>query len=361
MSAYDYGKAAFLRLEELERRVSALERPVKTPEYSVSDYSFDLFVNRYSMKKEEIYCDFAHEITLNAAMDFSGGYGMTFNGESVPLSGGGFSGTLMAKEGKNVLGFEFSSSGVALAKATVTVGGYTEKRLIDRRLSAIGGDFYSYKDGDSFGIFQAGADRPTLLLYNVYSASADYSESGIFVSTVTRSGDLTVARYNESGTLVFVARADRKCVSAAVRVINGRVMIYSVTANSLFIGEISDGGVVTGQRTNIRAAAVSARTVGQRTYLLVEDVDGTVSVLTLSALDPARVSARKTVGRVKNARLFSYGGAVGVSYLLGGAVVGKKLVGDALTAETVLCVADEAVMLDSGAIVARTGREINIL
>ena len=78
------------------------------------------------------------------------------------------------KKGNNSIRIAFAYSSGENVDCLIKVYGSVENRLIGRFLLPIGGDYYSFSDGDYFSVYKVGESLPQVALYGVSSAAARY-------------------------------------------------------------------------------------------------------------------------------------------------------------------------------------------
>ena len=357
-SDHDYGKEAYYRLSELERRLSALESAAATAATYISvDLGFTAYLKGNAEKTLKFYAVGEQKIKI-AMTSVPQGATVYLNGTMVVDLGGDAEVAALVSSGENSLRFVFASSAGEWISVGVTVSGFLDNRLIARRLCAMGGKYYCYSDGDTFYVYKRGTTDPIVSLYGVSYAYATYNGAyGIFVCTIA-GGTLTVRRYNTLGAEIFSTVGSGVYKKCLVRVNGGDVMLYGVRGSYLWIGTIDQNGVISEARTGLRAEDISFRTVNASDWLLVTDING-VSGLCLLSQDGASIENRYTVGRVSSPKI-SYGdGNVAVWYTRGGAVCESLLQNSAFSPAGAVLSADEAIILDDGAIIARNGAQLS--
>ncbi|MBQ7642913.1 MAG: hypothetical protein IJS67_03325 [Clostridia bacterium] len=357
MSEYDYGKAAYLRLDEIEKRIAALESKKTENPYTEVDFSFKSYLSSGAFRTATVYAD--GEQTADIFTECADSlFSVTVNSVEVASNVSSFTGKIPLKDGKNLIRYDFASAD-GVAEVELKISGFIDNRLIARDLRAIGGQFYTYADEDAFYVFKVGTALPVVKLYGVASAAATFCANSVFVCIIDGSGALRVNRYTSGGTLAFTTvgtGAFRKCL---VNVSGGVVRIYAVKGSYLHTGTMSAGGDISITRTAVRASDISLRTVDGTTYLLVKDIDGVVCLCAMNGLGTA-LTARYSAGKLENATISFSAGGVSVWYGKGGAVFEKYLSSGKFVLGGVVARADCAVKTDGGTIIELTGGEITV-
>ncbi len=357
--SYDIAKAAYLKVEELSKRVAALESKTSEPTYVTADMSFDLYLKSSGSKTVVFRTIGEHLLKLSASVPTGAiNASLTFNGEAITISDGEVNAEVLPQSGENKLEFSFSGANSQWISVTLFVSGFLEEYSPERHLSSVGGDYYSYLDGGTFYLYNTQSATPLVTLYDVKHASAFYGSAGIFVVKVDRDGKAHIQRYFPNGTLYVETTANGTYSKCLVRVKGGNVILYAVAGNYLKSGYVVFSGETNLYKTNIRAKDVEQITVENSAYLLVTDIDETTYLCPISSSDNITVIGKRSAGRILSARLAHNAANPAVWYHKGGAIMEKVYDGERFLPSAMIVIADEAIITDGGTKVKRIGNEI---
>lgn len=358
---FDYSKSAYLKVEELSKRVAVLESITKAVKYDELNLSFNIYLKSSGTKTVVFRAIGEHKaniaITVNS---LSVNCSVFINGQEITLTDGSADEETTVLNGDNKISFEFSGANSEWIEVTLTVSGYVENTEKAKRLSAVGGKYYSYLDDGTFYLYSTDQTNPIVALYSVKDASANYTSAGIFVSEIDDSDVLKIQRYYPDGTLYVETTADGKFSKCLVRVKLGYVALYAISGNYIKTGFVTFSGTTTLSRTPIRAKEITFRSVGNNDYILATDIDKSVYLLEISPIDLVSVTSRRSAGKIKSANLSYSGNDVAVWHNKGGAVVEKIYRDGAFQVGGTVAVADEAVLTDNGAKIIRVGNNLSI-
>lgn len=355
MSGTDYGKEAYLKVEELMKRIKALEAENSGEEREI-DLSFDIFINGSVEKTVDFYS--YEEGEGGIYVEIPSDAQLYLNGTILPSVDGVVEGVFPFKKGKNSIRSVFAQSVGENVSCIIKVSGKVEDRLIGRLLCPVGGDYYSYSDGDYYAVYKIGENSPALTLYGVGYASARYEDGEIVVAFTDEVGNMTIRRYDLIGRYTSRSVSGNNYGKFAIRTEGERIYLYGIKGNYLWAGFIGDNGSIVDSKTGLRAKEVAFGNFGAAAKgLLVTDVDGNIGACVLSSVDPLTVSSRIGVGIKNNADFYNDG----ISYSKDGSAFLLLFRGNKFSAAGEICVADEAIKTESGRTVVRKGRKIQIL
>ncbi len=352
----DYGKEAYLQVEQLVKRIKSLEKANSRSEEKEIDLSFKVYIEGNVEKTISFYSEEEGEGRLYAEIPSTAQ--IWLNSNQLLNDGGIVDGNFIFKKGNNSIRIAFAYSSGENVDCLIKVYGSVENRLIGRFLLPIGGDYYSFSDGDYFSVYKVGESLPQVALYGVSSAAARYDGEKIVVVYIDSSGNISMEKWLQGEKFSYASVPGKAYGKFTLNVKNGRTYLYGVRGNYLWSGLIGADGTLVDSKTGLRAKDVAFGYFGYADGgLLVTDVDGNIVACILSASDPRNILRTVGLGKKNNANFF----VSGVTFGKNGDVVLLNYDGNKFTDGGIVGIGDEMIKTDDGNKVVRVGREIKII
>ncbi len=362
--SFDYGKEAYFKIEEIDRRLTALEKAVVEPTFQTYDMSFRLYCKSGGSKVIKFSAIGSQKIRIAVTVTANSSCTLKLNNSTITLSSGSANVSRSVSDGTNALTFTFTGSTNEWATVSLSVSGFLEEYKTERFLYSMGSSYYCYFESGTFYVYNNTSSIPTIVLYNLKYGSAFYANNvGIMIAAIDDGGAMRILRYTGSGTFNIGVDVVGKYNKSLINVKNGYVIIYAIKGNYLWNGIVDFTGDVTLTRTNQRANDICFRTVNSIDYLLMTDITGVASICQISQSDYVTVTAKNTVGRVENSHLAYSSTYPSVWHSKGGAIMERIFNRNTgrFTSDGFVVSADEAICLDNGKMVVRTGGEIRTI
>ncbi len=283
MNEADYGYLAYIKVEELQKRIKSLEGGIKTfSEKAYKTYngisSFNYEIKRSMLVK----CQKQHTtVYVSASAEgISGTFKILLNGNEVFSSS--FNGDaekelhVDLRQGENVIKVVIVSTVNFTADLYIEVAGQVERIERDYRLKYLGMKNIGVKDGEDYFIYQIEDDDTKTLKYALYSVKdVDFSYNFSTFQGVARYNDnqCKMISVNSSGVETFNVLMPSVYRSVSVGYYNNARVYFVVKGNTLYYVTVRMG-VVEEHSTDIKCLAVKYFSADSGDFLILELQNG---------------------------------------------------------------------------------------